>query len=238
MPTSKKRRKAREWMQTHVEETKRKEVRAHQEGVFQGREEIKRDGGRLFPKGGEFPNERGGFDVVKVIDQFPTYRDGPVFRVPMPTAPLSLMDFRSHNLKSIRREDVTFMCIEHALTKHDERGNRLELRWFTWQPTRGDEKLEGQTSALFTGMGKLRFVQHTLDHVKYVWGNSPTCTNCGHRVPQPNNYGELQRCAELTQECFDELRRRLGDLAPIPDDDERRDAYRYGYGQLHAGSRL
>lgn len=237
MSTSKKRRKAREWMKKEIEHRRTIEARAREEG----REDMRRDGRTLFPtKQRTYNNADGGLDVSSVIETFPSPYGGVTnFRVPFPMVTSFHRDyFRSARIPE-REAFLNFRPVEHAFRKRIG-DSSTELRWFTWEPTEGNKELEEHTSALFHGMGKLGYVQRTLENTTQFWyGPNPcACSNCGQRVAVPTYYAEIQRSAELLKECTEELRLRLGKLAPKPALSEREEDYRYGHRMDFAGRPL
>lgn len=227
MSTSKKRREARKWMQKEVERRKVLEARAREAG----REDMRRDARKLLPSPDRhYHNADGGMDVVEVIKTFPSpYENAPVLRVPLPMVPVSTSRMLYGGM-SMQAQYVEFRAVEHAFTVR-EGNSSASLRWFTWEPDRGSEESEAHTKALFKGMGKLAFASQVVRSVAELYGNRSSCSNCGALQPHVSGYHELTRASELLGECSDELRRRLGKFAPIPELSENEALYRYGYGR-------
>ena len=237
---SKKRRQARAWMKNEYAQREIIEERARREGIFRGREQMAKDARKLLPEPDRtYNNERGGQDVVQVIKKFPSPYEGmSVFRVPMPSVTSLSRDRFAFNRMAERVEFIDFRPIEHALTVYGDNCSS-SLRWFTWEPARGDEEVERRTKALFTGMGKLAYVARTLDHMKYAFGGGrQSCSNCGQAVAEHRAFGELQRASELLTECADELRLRLGKFAPEENLHPQTADYRYGRAYPYPGQRL
>lgn len=233
---SKTRKKAREWMQKEIDQRKVIEARARREG----QEDMRRDGRTLFPaKQRTYNNADGGIDVSSVIESFPSpYGGVPNFRVPFPMVSSFSRDFMYAAHVSERERYLEFRPVEHAFRKRIGESS-VELRWFAWEPNHGTKELEEHTSALFHGMGKLNYVQKTLEMISGYWAPSAsTCGNCGERSSAHPSYGELQRASELLNECVEELRLRLGKLAPKPELSEREELYRYGHRRDFAGRPL
>lgn len=235
---SKTRKKAREWMQNEIEQRKVIAARARREG----QEDMRRDGRTLFPsKLKTYNNAEGGIDVSSVIESFPSpYGGVPNFRVPFPhVSSLSRDSLRFGAYAFSEREAfLEFRPVEHAFRKRIGESS-VELRWFAWEPNHGTKELEEHTSALFHGMGKLGYVQRVIEMIAMGWApGSTNCGNCGERSPQHSHYGELTRAKELLTECVDELRLRLGKLAPKQELSEREEDYRFGHRMDFAGRRL
>ena len=233
---SKVRKKAREWMKKELEQRKVIEARARREG----QEDMRRDGRTLFPsRQRSYNNADGGLDAMSVIETFPSpYNGVPVFRVPFPAVSSFSRDWAYAAHVPERERYLEFRAVEHAFRKRIGNSS-VELRWFTWEPSQGTKELEEHTSALFHGMGKLGFVQKTIEMISGYWApNTSTCGNCGERSSAHPHYGELQRASQLLSECVDEMRLRLGKLAPKPELSEREELYRYGHRRDFAGRPL
>lgn len=214
-------------MKKEIEQRKIIEARA----IERGREEMRRDGRKLLPQPDRHHhNADGGIDVVQVIKTFPSpYGNMPVFRVPLPPIPVSTSTML-YGRFARETQFLDFRPVEHAYTVR-EGNSSASLRWFTWEPNHGNEEIEGHTKALFNGMGKLAFASQVVRSVAEVYGTRSSCHNCGTLQPPASGYSELTRASELLTECSDELRRRLGKFAPIPELSENEALYRYGYGR-------
>jgi hypothetical protein len=233
---SKARKKAREWMSKEIETRKVIAARARREG----QEDMRRDGRTLFPsKQKTYNNAEGGIDVSSVIETFPSpYGGVPNFRVPFPHVSSLSRDWAYAAHLPEREQFLEFRPVEHAFRKRIGNSS-VELRWFAWEPNHGNKELEEHTSALFHGMGKLGYVQRVIDMIANSWAPGlTTCLNCGERSPAHTHYAELTRAKELLTECVDELRLRLGKLAPKQELSEREEDYRFGHRMDFAGRRL
>lgn len=218
---SKKRRKAREWMQREYAQRKIERAEGTREGHRQGAADMAHDMMALLPNTDTDidylpldPLDERKQKVTYIIKRFPDpYERGPYYQVPMPTQPLRPLFSRVPSQILDSMSVVNFRPIEHAISLHGERGIS-SLVWFTWEPDKGSDELKERTSALFTSMGKLTTARMFIrDHVQM----------------QPSDL--LLRALVLIDECVDEIRRRLGKFAPEPDMSRRERINRYFFAQ-------
>lgn len=168
MSTSKKRRKARAWMQ---------EERARHESVERGLKQacarrvadevqLREEMMRAIPsKTSEYDNADGSHHVrsfVKFPD--PLERRNGTFIVPMPPLPMSTRELLFNgpmysDYARQRRSEIVFRPIEHAFTERNSNGDTASLTWFTWEPTRGSDELVTHTTTATRLESKLRHVR-------------------------------------------------------------------------------
>jgi hypothetical protein len=192
--SSKKRRKAREWMAVETERRKKAVVEARYKGFREGADRMHADMTALVPQESQTPryNEDGTIDRMHFIPQFPDPRArGSHFRVHIQVAVDAII------------KTITFRPVEYKVSIGGRYGTD-SIRWFAWEPVETPEG-EEYTQALFAGMAGLHRAHSRLRHAgAYYRGDTA-----------------IAEAAELLEEAMDEIRRRLGRFAPEPIKRER-----------------
>lgn len=156
MSTSKKRRKAREWMQKEV---------AKREAVSQSFALYRKDVTALYAR-----QERQDYDemgqpiVMSTIPKFPDPRaDGPVARYAMPfVVTPRFTDYDKIAIQHGRHTEIRFRAIEYGYEQVIA-GSRSILRWFNWEPESGNPELVAKTRTFRDAMGRLSRARHELE---------------------------------------------------------------------------
>lgn len=213
MSTSKRRRKAREWMQREVRTREEAVVRAERKGYGEGVRAMERDMTLLMA---EPDRKRSTHSHVISYARFPDPREQPYVTFPMPTPVIFKTPVPTSTFDR-RMQFVKFRAIQHEFTVADY-GEKASLRWFTWEPEEGTPELKERTEVLFRSMGELFYAATLLESDIRSGGAS----------------SEVMKAQALVWGCFNELRRRMGKFAPVPDDsglNSRQKDYAYLYGR-------
>jgi hypothetical protein len=213
MSTSKKRRKAREWMQDekerHEKELRKQKSLAYTEGAQTATRELL----RLTPQIVEETEDETGLHI-RSVPKFPQYpeRIPPCVVVPMPIRPMMfsrlmrMSDGRIQN-EMERRTLIKFRPVNMAFSHRFEDGS-TQLRWFNWEPETGSELNGTATKAMYSSMSKL--------------GAALGILRYSRRIPNGIDH-ELARAEKLVRESWEELVGKLGKFAPgayVPTDQE------------------
>lgn len=153
---SKKRRKARVWMQK--ETSKRAAVEQHF-ALY------RRDVQALYAReDSRSYDEKGNPIVMNTIPRFPDPRaDGPVARYAMPfVMSPRFSDYDRISIAGSRATEVRFRAIEYGY-EQTIGGSRSVLRWFNWEPESGSPELVAKTRTFRDAMGKLSRARHELE---------------------------------------------------------------------------
>lgn len=151
---SKKRRKARAWMQQEV---------ARRASVEHSFAHYRRDVQALYASEERFRYDGRESRVVSTIPFFPDPRgDGPVARYVMPFLPAPRFDRLESQARFGRSTDIRFRAVEYAID-HVVGDARSTLRWFQWEPETGTPELEARTRVFRESLGKLSRSRHELE---------------------------------------------------------------------------
>jgi hypothetical protein len=185
---SKKRRKAREWMQKEV---------ARREAVESSFAYYRKDVQALYAREDRRDyDEKGQPIVMSTIPKFPDPRaDGPVARYAMPfVVTPRFTDYDRIAIQNSRSTEVRFRAIEYGY-EQVVAGSRSILRWFNWEPESGNPELVAKTRTFRDAMGKLSRARYELEMVA---------------VHYPEAASAVVVAASAIEATTDDLRRVLG----------------------------
>lgn len=217
MSTSKKRRRAREWMQT-VKAKHETDLRVEKETSYrEGARAMERDITQLHARVFERYVDEGRTEVTRAVVQFPSGDETRPHRikVPMPFPPSRFGGFAGYIPQSV--QFVEFMPILCAVSQQFD-GQRCTLEWTQWAPNiQGDNgnELNGlkYTRAMTQARGKISYASKLLSHVVEMSrrGFYSAEDAVARLIP------DVMRAGQMAEDAAEELRLELGKFAPAED---------------------